>query len=220
MDIIPDLFSNPSPSRNGDQCFELTYQRHREALLRGLRSRLRDADLAEDVCQEAFARLLRAYRAGREPERPEAWLHRVATNLVISQARHTRVVAARTPVVEEAGGPDPTLAAVLGQELAGELGAALRRLDDDQRAVLLLAARGASAAQVAERFGTSDTAARARLHRARRRLREELTGRSAGCVVTERGARCTHVRPRASRDLEPGHHRPGRGVGRHPACPR
>ena len=69
------------------------YDAVQPGLLRWLRRRMRDEVEAEDVCQEAFIRLLRELRAGRVPESPAAWVWRVAHNLLVSHARHARVVA-------------------------------------------------------------------------------------------------------------------------------
>lgn len=47
----------------------------------------RDPDVAEDIVADSFEALLREARAGRLPDIPAAWLHRVARNLVVDWSR-------------------------------------------------------------------------------------------------------------------------------------
>ena len=50
-----------------------------------------DADLAEELAQEAVARVCRHWRKVRKMDAPAAWLHRVARNLAHSHYRRARV---------------------------------------------------------------------------------------------------------------------------------
>lgn len=76
--------------------------------------------------------------------------------------------------VDVAGGTDPESEARRA-ELAGRLGAALATLAPEDRAILLLAeAEGWTGPEIAAETGLSPEAVRARLSRARRRLRAQL----------------------------------------------
>src|SRR3990172_10742318 len=55
----------------------------------------RDEATAEDLTHEAFVRLLREAAAGRAPNDPGAWLHRVAANLATSRGRRIAVADRR-----------------------------------------------------------------------------------------------------------------------------
>ena len=57
------------------------------SLERYARSLTRDEEASADVCQEVFIKLLVTARAGRMPDVPGAWMHRVAHNIVVSSAR-------------------------------------------------------------------------------------------------------------------------------------
>src|SRR6267142_7151743 len=70
------------------------YSDWHEDLFGFLVSATRDRELAEDLLQEAYLRLLREMQAGRTPDNSRAWLFRVASNLVVSRARR-RAVAGR-----------------------------------------------------------------------------------------------------------------------------
>ena len=47
----------------------------------------RDADVADDLVQETFLRLVKEHAAGREPQNVTAWLFRVCANLATSRGR-------------------------------------------------------------------------------------------------------------------------------------
>src|SRR2546428_1911015 len=64
-----------------------TYRR----ILGTLITLVRDRATAEDCAQETFERAYRAW-AGWKPDAPvEAWLHRIAINVAISDGRHQRL---------------------------------------------------------------------------------------------------------------------------------
>ncbi|MEA2610810.1 MAG: hypothetical protein QOG32_536 [Chloroflexota bacterium] len=131
----------------------------------------RDPELAADVTQEAFARLLAEGRRGRYPDNVGGWLYRTSSNLIISRARRVSVArrfAGRLVSREDADAPD-TIA--LGNEQHRELDAALATLSVDDRIALVLAAQGASGQEIAERLGRTNAATRVHLTRARARLR-------------------------------------------------
>jgi RNA polymerase sigma-70 factor, ECF subfamily len=126
---------------------------------------------AEDLTSEVFARLPRAlglYRPGATPF--AAWLLRVARNVALDHLRRQRSVP--SAYVQPAGEPHGLQAL---ERLAG-LRTALAALPDDQRQVLLLRlVAGLSPTEVAARLDRSVDAVHALQHRARRRLRVELT---------------------------------------------
>lgn len=135
----------------------------------------RDPELAEDVTQEAFVKLLTEARAGRYPDRAGAWLYRAVTNLVISRARRAAVARRLAPRLVNVGAPDePDLVAVRN-EVQHELRLALATLSTAERAALLMAANGASGIEIAAQLGMSHGATRALICRARARLRVRAT---------------------------------------------
>src|SRR5438445_12901008 len=52
---------------------------------------LRDRATAEDCAQETFERAYRSWRTWRPDAPVEAWLHRIAINVAISDRRHQRL---------------------------------------------------------------------------------------------------------------------------------
>jgi RNA polymerase sigma-70 factor (ECF subfamily) len=142
-----------------------------EDLFGFLVSATRDRELAEDLLQESFVRLIREMQAGRTPVNVRAWLFRVASNLVVSKARR-RAVAGRwlSHLVQRDSG-EAADAQILREERRGDLGRLLGHLTPDARVGLLLVAHGFSGAEVAATIGRTDGATRTLLCRARLQLR-------------------------------------------------
>lgn len=120
-------------------------------------------DDPDDIVQEAFVRLLQ--RGSLETITDlNAYLRRVVVSVAIDRSRHDR--AARR-AHDRSGPPAVGLAAVYPSDVAE-----LMELDVRSRALLYLTEiEGAPVAEAASAVGCSETAARMRLSRARRRLR-------------------------------------------------
>jgi RNA polymerase sigma-70 factor (ECF subfamily) len=98
---------------------------------------LRDAELARDAVQEALIRAWRDLPRLREPERFDAWLHRLTVNACIDATRthRRRVVEVElTPLVRHPWVGDGV--AVLADR--DVLDSALSRLPPEQRALIVL----------------------------------------------------------------------------------
>jgi RNA polymerase sigma-70 factor (ECF subfamily) len=72
------------PAVTAEARFETLYREQAPRLQRRLRTKLRSAEEARDVVQDAFMRLLGARTLPREPA---AFLNRIVRNLVIDRAR-------------------------------------------------------------------------------------------------------------------------------------
>jgi RNA polymerase sigma factor (sigma-70 family) len=147
---------------------------HRPRLERLITRRVRDPEAAADVVSEAFVRLHRELSADRVPDQPAAWLTRVTLNLVISEARHRRVVEAAIPRLAQPGHEPEVADVVAGRDELRRLAFALDSLPDRDRALILGAAAGASGRDLGRRYGLTTGGARVRLSRARSRLRTAL----------------------------------------------
>ncbi|MBA2382754.1 MAG: sigma-70 family RNA polymerase sigma factor [Chloroflexi bacterium] len=157
-----------------DDAVTALYAEQAASLERYVRSLVRDADEAADVCQEAFVRLLLAGRVGQLPESPAAWLRRVAHNLVISGHRHRRIgerVLVRLADDEMSASLEDT---AIRNEENRVLITALRSVSTVDRTAIVLAAQGYRGSEIADRLGRSQLASRALLCRARGRLYARL----------------------------------------------
>lgn len=134
----------------------------------------RDADVADDLVQETFLRLIKEHAAGHTPDNVAAWLFRVCANIATSRGR--RGVVARR-FVERAPPPADEVAAeveMLRHETGEALVAALAILNAEARTALVMAANGYSGREIAVSIGRTETATRTLMFRARERLRRFL----------------------------------------------
>ena len=134
---------------------------------------LRDPELARDAVQDAYIRAWRDLPGLRDPERFDAWLHRLTVNACIDTVRRRK----RRPIEVDLSPlmrptiDDPTMHIADRDQL--ERG--FRRLRAEQRAVLVLHYYvGMSASAVAESLDIPLGTARSRLNRALAELRAAI----------------------------------------------
>ncbi len=139
-----------------------------------------------DVVQEAYIRAYRGLARFRGDAAVGTWLYRITANCASSHRsrlqrlrRHNRLDdAASLPDTRPVADPEGMATAAMER---AEVAAALRSLPARLRAVIVLRdiydlPHGA----IATELGISEGAAKVRLHRARKRLREDLFSRAAG----------------------------------------
>jgi RNA polymerase sigma-70 factor (ECF subfamily) len=160
------------------EAFEEAVRVHKDRVHTYASYMLRDADSARDVAQEALMRLW-THRAGVEPAGAKNWLLRTTHNLCIDRMRKLRVrseVEAGVVVFQRPDPrPDPERRAESG-DLASRIGAALAELAPRDRAVVVMREiQGLAYEDIARALDLPLGTLKARLHRARERLRERLT---------------------------------------------
>lgn len=162
-----------------DAVITVAYETHASAIY-GLALRTtRDPDLAADVTQEAFLRLLSEGRRGRLPDNVGGWLYRTSSNLIISRARRATVARRFGPRLLSHDEPEGPEAIALGNEGHRELDAALATLAVADRVALVMSAQGATGQEIAGHLGRSHAATRTHLTRARTRLRAAMLRQEA-----------------------------------------
>jgi RNA polymerase sigma factor (sigma-70 family) len=163
-----------------DEAIAQAFRDH-AASIEGLALRsTRDRELAADVTQEAFLRLVVEAQAGRFPDNVGGWLYRTSMNLIVSQARRAAVARRLAPSLVPSGGPTEPDSLAVAREERRELQVALEVLSQVDRVVLLKAANGASGEELARDLERSAGATRTLLCRARTRLRNATTQVQAG----------------------------------------
>jgi len=134
---------------------------------------LRDTGLAEDALQNALVIAWRRIPHLREPDRFEAWFHRILVHACYDESQRARHWTANVRVLPVDGPSVPDRSASLADR--DELERAFRRLPVDQRAVFVLHHYvGLPLVEIAELLEIPAGTARSRLHYATRGLRAAL----------------------------------------------
>lgn len=149
--------------------FEDFYRAHHRRLASALYLLTGSAGEAEDLAQEAMARVYERWGRVGTMASPEGFVYRTALNVHRSRLRRMAVRMRRTP--EPKPRPDDVVAA----EARVDVHRALRLLTREQReAVVLVDWLGFAADEAAPLLGVEPATVRTRLHRARPILRNAL----------------------------------------------
>ena len=135
---------------------------------------LRDPGLAEDALQNALVLAWRRIPKLRDPERFEAWIHRILVHACYDESQRASHWTATVRVLPIDGPSTPDGSDAVADR--DELERAFRRLSIDQRAVFVLHHYlGLPLVEVAELLEIPAGTARSRLHYAIAGLRDALT---------------------------------------------
>lgn len=144
------------------------FDRHGRSVRRYLRALTGNIELAEDLAQEVFLRVVRHADRYEPRERERAWLFRIARTTLVDHRRRT---AARPAIAEVV--VDQTTPA--SQAVRLDVQQALARLDQTEReAFLMVEVAGLSYAEIAIALELTVPAVRSCLYRARLTLRAAL----------------------------------------------
>jgi RNA polymerase sigma-70 factor (ECF subfamily) len=136
-------------------------------------------DDACDVVQDVYLRAYKGLRRFRGDAQFTTWLYRItancSANLLAKRARHrTETLSEDEPVVDLRAAADPELC-MAGEDSRARVAAALAKLPWRLRQVIVLRdIYDLTHGDIAQELEISEAAAKVRLHRARRRLREVL----------------------------------------------
>jgi RNA polymerase sigma-70 factor (ECF subfamily) len=172
-------------ARAGDlAAFELLMRRHNRRVYRTIRSVLREGAEIEDAMQDAYVAAFTHLEQFQGTSRWSTWLCRIAFNEALARVRRGRRFVSIDDVHEDTMNDlsqpralDPERAAG-GRELAGVLEAAIDRLPDIYRSILMLRQiEGLSVAETAAVLDVAEEVVKTRLHRARALVRAALDAR-------------------------------------------
>ena len=164
-------------ARHDPRAFEELYLRYADRLYRFAAARNGSTALAEEIVADTMATAFEQLER-YDPDLGSfgAWLFTIARRRIVDEQRRlARLWRALSRRGAEADSVDDVLSAVVRSERAANLRAALNRLPERDREVLLLRyVAELSAPEIAEMLGLSSGAVRTRIHRALQRLSDEL----------------------------------------------
>ncbi len=187
-DAAPELLTDETPDemlmhayvQGSNAAFDRLYARYRGPLYRVLLRLLPRRDLADEVFQDTWLRMVSHRESWRADVPFRAWLLRIARNRAIDTLRQTRpetMGEAAEFWLESAVASDPgPEAAASGTQTAAQLEQALAALPGSQREAFLLRAElGLGHEEIGELTGVGTETAKSRLRYAYARLRELLS---------------------------------------------
>ena len=193
--IPPARPAGPHPSdlvarlRAGDEAAcETLVRENGGRLLAVARRYMRNEEDARDAVQEAFVAAFRSIDRFEGGSSLSTWLHRIAINCCLMRLRSGRrrpetSIEELLPTFDETGHrvlheeswPESVEAALERRQTRDRVREAIGRLPDKYRTVILLRdIEELSTEEAARALGTTPTAVKVRLHRARQALRELL----------------------------------------------
>ncbi len=177
-------------AQQGDsRAFDRLVHRYQAQVYRAMTRACANPDLAADVLQEAMIRAFRALPQFRGDSSFATWLYRIARNLCVRKQQ--QMTAYPTISLDQPMGEGEDASALIGQmidfsaenpqqvvldeELRQKVKEAVDKLPPNLREVLILRdMEDLSNQETAERTGLTVAAVKARLHRARALLRQQL----------------------------------------------
>lgn len=166
--------AEPEPYEPGSEAdFERLYRDTYRRILGTLFTLVRDRATAEDCTQETFERAYRSWASWRPDAPVEAWLHRIAINVAISNGRRQRLRQAGE-LIRRLGRPDPGPDPAVVAERS-DLVDAIKKLPTRQAAALVLRYfHGYSNREIATALGIPEQTVASRLSAARKHLQAVL----------------------------------------------
>ncbi len=180
----PEAADNGTPMSGGNRIdWQQVLMEHERWLRTVIFTRVGEPQAVEEVLQEVSLAAVRQKAPISDPTKVSAWLYRLAVTQTLlyrrKQGRRRKLLDRYSQRYQPSEGdnrqPDP-LSWLLSEERRGKVRAALRRLPPRDAEILLLKyTEEWSYRELSDRLGVSESAVEARLHRARQRLRVELT---------------------------------------------
>jgi len=173
-DGTPPARPAPEQYTPGSQAdFERLYRNSYRRILGTLVTLVRDLATAEDCAQETYERAFRSWSRWRPAAPAEAWLHRIAINVAISDRRQQRLRQAGE-LVRRLGRPEPGRDPSAQAEHS-DMVRALKKLPPKQAAALVLRHyHGYTNREIAAAIGVPEQTVASRLAAARKQLQAVL----------------------------------------------
>lgn len=149
---------------------EIVWNNLNTCLQQFIRRRVPDAATADDLLQDVYLKVHTHVGALRDPDRLESWVYQIARNVINDYYRAQKPLDEITDMIPapEDDGDDPVI-----ERLRLGVRNMIALLPDEYReAILLTEYQGLTQQQMAERLGISLPAAKSRVQRGKKMLRE------------------------------------------------
>jgi RNA polymerase sigma-70 factor (ECF subfamily) len=173
--------------REGEvRAFELLLARHRGPVHRFILHFVNDQDLAEDLLQETFLRIIKDSGSYEPGTKFSTWIYRIAHNLCVGAVRRGRLRGAAAnleDIADDERFPSPQAApdeVLMIHQMSDRVARAMPQLSGEQREVFLMReVVDLSFAEIAETLGMRQEAIKALMRDALEKLRDVLTADEA-----------------------------------------
>jgi RNA polymerase sigma-70 factor (ECF subfamily) len=156
-----------------DRLFESVVAQFRQSLHGFFRKRVRNDALADDLLQEVWIKVAKKLSVLPDVERIDAWLYKIARNVLADFYRRQKETAELPPDLPAA--PDEASVESLRDELNKYIGEVVDSLEEPGRTALRLTLyEEVPQVELARRLGLSVSAAKSRVQRARAEVRRRM----------------------------------------------
>jgi RNA polymerase sigma-70 factor (ECF subfamily) len=174
QDRIPAERNKPDMQPTDKVSIDRLYREYQQPILRYLIRLTSERDVAEDLCQDTFLKVIRSWAQHDQQASLTAWVYRIATNTAYDYLRRRRRIRflplQETMLITDDGWLEGL---VCGDE---ELRCLLAQIAPvNRRALLLYVWYGHTIAEIAVALGCSASATKTRLFRARNQARHSDT---------------------------------------------
>ena len=157
---------------NSELDLETIYKDFREPLKAFILKRVSDRSSAEDLLHDVFVRIHNQIGSLKDQGKLTPWIYQIARNAIVDSIRKHRETIEPS---DELISPERHAINDVTEDLIPVVRTMVEKLPDKYREPLLLSDfKGINQAEVAERLGISLSAAKSRIQRARRMLKELL----------------------------------------------
>lgn len=151
--------------------FEVLYKRHKDSLYRYVKRLVKDSELANDLYQELWSRVIKSSSLYQVESKWTTWVYRIAHNLVVDHYRTFKQLESEHDQFSD----DAPEKAYQQKELSSQIKHCMEKLPATQREVFLLSQEtDLNLKMVSEVVGASHEAVKTRIRYARTALKECL----------------------------------------------
>ena len=149
------------------------WKEHHDQLLNFIRKRVDDPDVAEDLLQDVFLKILSKIDTLKDSDKLKSWLFQITRNVI---ADYFRLKQKENRLTDHPHDEEFTTDENAMKAAESWIGLYVQELPENYRkAVELFELQGRSIAEIADQMGISYTNARARVQRGRIALKKNLT---------------------------------------------